>query len=432
LPVWAILVNGYNDVANTFDEDVAGMYSVLRGFGVLNERILLLSPFKPPGNPTWMSASKNNLDIAFSDIQKQMDDCKNDPGISAPHFLLFWSSHGTDKILFCNRADGNQDNVDAGELNALIVSLEDTWKPVCSSSTKLAVTFVVEACQSGSVGQFLHDAEPQRRILASAKVSDTPSSFEPVSYRDIDYDIGTTKDPNPADAGSETIWGYVEAFGSAAADTSGDGKIDFDEAVIYAEQNDVTSLSGDHQIAVWTPIPPDTSPVHGAWNTSERVASDVWFSSPESTQGAAAGSPVTAKVSSGDSVDLDVTVDNPGAQKEQGALALRLFRNDCPGSSSGPTCDEWAPRYYGEDDNLRTTVMIPGLTANQSFVLDFDPFELPSSYGEGETMRFVVTLDSAQKYPAGIMVPASPNSEIVLEVEKKCKSICCWFKNLWK
>lgn len=428
VPVWAILVNGYNDVSNTFDEDVGGMYAVLRGFDVLDGRIRFLSPLQPPGLQNWMSASKEALGDAFSEIKEQMEVCKNGLGSAVPHFLLFWSSHGTDKILFCNRADGNQDNVNSDELHLLLDSLETIWKPD-DGVTKLAVTIVIEACKSGSVAEELHAKGQHRRILASARGDGA------VSYRDIDYDIDGTSDPNPADAGSETIWGYVEAFGTASADTNPDGpdgKISFDEAVEYARMTDITFQSGDHDIGVWTPVPVSPSHVHGAWNTSERVASSVAFTAPASTNEVLAGSPVTAKVVAGEPIGIDIEIDNPDALKEKGALALRLFRNDCPESATDLDCDEWEPRYYSDGDNLRTTVMIPGLAASESVLLDFPPFELPSTYGEGDTMRLVVTLDSAQKMPAtGGTIVAMPSSEIILEVEKKCTSICCWWKSLW-
>ncbi|MGB9005906.1 MAG: hypothetical protein WCB96_09300, partial [Candidatus Aminicenantales bacterium] len=108
------------------------------------------------------------------------------------------------------------------------------------------MTIVIEACHSGSLlGKYANgtyvaaeddltgDGETNRCIFTSAS-SDTSS------YPDEDW----AGDPNPGDSGSETIWGYVEAFGTASADTNGDTEISFGEAFQYAWDNDITRITG--------------------------------------------------------------------------------------------------------------------------------------------------------------------------------------------
>ena len=120
-------------------------------------------------------------------------------------------------------------------------------------------------------------------------------------------------------------------------------------------------------------------------------------------------------------------VSNVGGSPEVGALALRLFRNDQTVSA-----EKWLPWYY-EEDNLRTTVMISGLPVNQPVPMEYT-LTVPETMQEGEEMRFVINLDSAQPTPVPdgtITVAESRTSEIVLRVGKKCKSICCWWRDLW-
>jgi hypothetical protein len=119
----------------------------------------------------------------------------------------------------------------------------DNWLDAITSDELVAV---VEACHSGSlIGRYADgtyvvaeddltgDGETNRAILTSA-------STDTSSYPDIDG----ADDPNPGDSGSETVWGYIEAFGVASADTDGDGEISFGEAWQYAWDNDVTRIRG--------------------------------------------------------------------------------------------------------------------------------------------------------------------------------------------
>lgn len=426
LPVWAVLVNGYYDDSDTFDEDVAGMHAVLRGLGVSGERIRTLSPFALPGVASWMPTSVTALEQAFSEVEGQMAGCAGKPGYEAPHFLLFWSSHGGGGMLFCDSDVDNRGSVTPGQFDGLLTGLEAVWS---GNGSALEVTIVIEACESGAAGVFLQAANPShRRVFASATAGN-------VSYRDIDMPIGGIDDPNPADAGSESVWGYVEAYGSAAADADADGTITFDEAVAYAVAADVTldlgaSTAGVpvlREVLVLTPTPAVPMAVHGAWNTSTRVAAGVAFTAPVSSAAAAAGSTLTGEVMRGETADVDLEIANPGAAAEVGALALRVFRND----RSSP--DDWAPVYYPEDD-IRTTVMIPGLAAGAAVGSRY-VLEVPCSRRKGETMRLVATLDSGQPEPTAATAgaaPAQPASDLMLEVDEKFFGLCCWWQQLWQ
>jgi hypothetical protein len=66
----------------------------------------------------------------------------------------------------------------------------------------------------------------------------TSASTETSSWGDVDG----ASDPNPADTGSESIYGYVMSFNVASADTNGNGRISFGEAYQYAWDNDVTRI----------------------------------------------------------------------------------------------------------------------------------------------------------------------------------------------
>lgn len=98
------------------------------------------------------------------------------------------------------------------------------------------LTIIIEACHSGSlIGMYKDgtcipaeddltgDGETNRVIFTSA-------STDTSSHGDIDG----PDDPNPSDSGSETIWGYVEAFSTPNADSNGDGRISFGEGWDYA------------------------------------------------------------------------------------------------------------------------------------------------------------------------------------------------------
>jgi len=426
LPVWAILVNGYHDEKNTFDEDVFGMYSVLGGIGVAESRIQVLSPFEIEGIATWEVVNPTAVETAFKQTLSQMEPCAESFGDQRPHFLLFWSSHGLAGKLACNSADGmTQESVNAIDIDGWLKLLEDFWEN--ESEKSLATTVVIEACESGTTGNTLKATNSDNRWIFSS--AGGPGS---VSCSDIDENFAGKDDPNPADTGSETIWGYIEAFGTASADTDSNGKISFEEAIKYAMMSDVGYIVGvdpeentcEHKPEFWMPAAPDPMLPHGAWNTSARVAAQVSFSAPVSTATALSGNPVEVDVTPGDQVKIELNVKNQDAAPEIGVLALRLFRND-----ETDTTEKWKPQFYQEDDQ-RTTVMIPGLGLGQS-VLEMGAADIPASFQEGDEMRMVVTLDSGQPSAAAIVAAEDPKSEIVFKVQEQCTTFCCWWRGLW-
>jgi hypothetical protein len=422
LPVWAILVNGYHDESDTFDDDLVGAYSMLNGQGVSDERIVCLSPFQLAGVKTCVKNSESDLISAVGTFKNELSACATAHPDWNPQLLLFWSSHGSDNALACNLADGSQDVIHASTLNTLVSQLEAGWTGV----NDLEVTVVIEACKSGTVGQQLHLGGASRKILTSARADD-------LSYRDVDEETNGKQDPNPADSGSETIWGYVEAYGSAESDADGDGLISFQEAVDYAMATDVTykdpagsgSDPGLHEIGVWNPLP--DGPVHGAWNASARVSSSLAFTAPASTIGAVAGVPVSVKVLRCRTSKIEIEAVNLESAPEVGALALRVFRNNeqSPG--------EWEAIFYPAD-NVRTTFMVPGFESQETAKLGYELY-VPPSYHKGDQIRIVATLDSGQMFaPTALMVPPqqAPKTEISLEVKEKFfVNLGCWWKGLW-
>jgi hypothetical protein len=359
-----------------------------------------------------------------------MEVCKDELIDKAPQFLLFWSSHGTDLTLFCNLSDEAQDPICAETLNEYLNSLESTWTVSPDAETKLIVSVVIEACKSGSVGEYLFaNGGDQRRILTS-------SGDDDYSYRDIDFDVnsgGSMKsDPNPADTGSETIWGYIEAFGTAAAHVSAGGALTFQQAVDYATKNDVTMFATDldppRVVKSWKPG--DGGVVHGASNIGQRVPTSVYFTSPALTKNASEANPVKLNVDRGDMIDVEVVVENLGGANEVGALAVRLFRNE----KSAP--DNWQPLYFEEEESLvRTTEIIPGTVDGEKFIAKCQ-VRIPEASDIGPEIRMVATLDSGQPQPETTGASAtmgSQRSEIIFVLpEEDPDDGGCWLKKCFK
>jgi hypothetical protein len=225
---WAIIVCGYNDLPDTFDEDTNGIYSVLKGLGIPDNHIFYLSPH----------TSHAGVDRAttYPNVQWAINEVAARSG-SKDKVLFLYSSHGGVDGLSCV-----PDISPPGEKSISSSNL-DNWLDtiICDE-----LTIIIEACHSGSfIGMYADgtyvssedeltgEGETNRAIFTSA-------STDTSSYPDRD-DAG---DPNPADLGSETIWGYIEAFSIPAADTNIDGAISFGEAFQYAWDNDVTRILG--------------------------------------------------------------------------------------------------------------------------------------------------------------------------------------------
>ena len=223
---WAVIVCGFNDLPDTFDEDTNGVYSVLKGQGLDDDHIYYLSPHSHAGVDRVNTV--DNVQWAINEVAAQSG--TNDK------VLFFYSSHGGVDFLVCDTGTS------AGGIWATDL---DSW---LDAITCKEMAVIVEACHSGSlIGKYKNgnyvptesdltvDGESNRVIFTSA-------STDTSSYADVDG----PDDPNPSDSGSESIYGYIMAFSEPSADKNGDGKISFGEAYQYAWENDVTRLRGDN------------------------------------------------------------------------------------------------------------------------------------------------------------------------------------------
>ena len=220
---WAVIVCGWNDLPDTFDEDTDDMYNVLIGLGIHTDHIFFISPHTTHIGVD-RATSVANVQWAINQVAASANETDK--------VLFFFSSHGgVDQLYVLNFATW----ISAANL--------DTWLDAITCDE---LTIIIEACHSGSlIGRYANgtyvaaeddltgDGETNRCIFTSA-------SSNTSSYPDRD-DAG---DPNPGDVGSETIHGYVEAFSVAAADTNGDGEISFGEGWQYAWDNDITRING--------------------------------------------------------------------------------------------------------------------------------------------------------------------------------------------
>lgn len=407
--VWAVLVNGYHDSSDTFDEDTLGMYSVLRGIGVPDGNITFLSPL-----------DHSSQGIATTPVSVQaLEQALDSVGQPCDELLLFYSAHGITNNLACgtdpNRAVNpgsiaQQDYVAANELKEMLEDLDR-----CS-----AVTVVIEACKSGSIlKHFRDDAPPLRSDAGDGPWQMYVSASELAQSAG---DVDTATDTNVADAGSETIWGYVEAFGTRAADTDDNGWVDFKEAVDYATTADATG--GNHTGVAYVSKPPGTpvpgQPAHGsdlvAWGGQPVVA----FESPCAAGQAPGSTPCPNQVTRCCAAALTLTVRNSSTQSLSMPFALRLFRPD-PSSS-------WTPAY-SPGDNLRTTVMLPGLPGGGQLKVALDLGVVPTSFSSGDTITVQTTIDHLEKMSAiGPVPPLSgvAKDEMKLEVTQCLMDACCW------
>lgn len=223
---WAVIVCGFDDIPDTFDEDTDDVYSVLIGLGLLDDHIFFVSPHTGHAGVDG-ATSIANVQWAINQVAASADETDK--------VLFFYSSHGGVDSLSCVPGSPGGGNISAADL--------DNW---LDGITCDELVIIIEACHSGSlIGSYANgtyvateddltgDGETNRCVFTSA-------SHDTSSYPDRDW----PGDPNPGDVGSETIHGYVEAFSTAAADGNGDGEISFGEGWQYAWDNDITRITG--------------------------------------------------------------------------------------------------------------------------------------------------------------------------------------------
>jgi hypothetical protein len=223
---WAIIVCGYNDATDTFDEDVQGIYNVLTGLGYTDNHIFYISPWtSDPGVDQVTSIA--NVEWAINQVAANSD--------SDDKVFFFYTSHGSIDSLSCNPgADGG------GSISSTNL---DNWLDTITSHDMI---ILIEACHSGSFiganwdgtldaneNELTGDGETNRIVMTS-----TSTLYS--SYGDVDPDW----DPNPSDIGSEFPGGYIEAFSTAAADLDSNNAISVGEAYQYAYNNDAAQIAG--------------------------------------------------------------------------------------------------------------------------------------------------------------------------------------------
>ena len=94
--VWAVLVCGYNDLPDSFDDDTNGMYNVLRSLGVPDDHIFYISPHAGHvgvDRPT----SRSNVQWAINEVAARSD--------IKDKVLFLYSSHGNVNFVYPENAD---------------------------------------------------------------------------------------------------------------------------------------------------------------------------------------------------------------------------------------------------------------------------------------------------------------------------------------
>jgi hypothetical protein len=418
--VWAIVVNGYDDPSNTFGVDTVGMYRVLQGLGVPQNHIQLL---RPSGDyEDGITATK----VSVENLVKAFERIPNDPQ-RCDDFLLFYSSHGQMNGLACG--------TDPDHSATATSEPEKDWLEACDLKDLLEkhvsscgnVTLVLEACESGSFLDYLTDPTVAYRSGAGDGPWQMFVSAETGTSSPADVD--TSSDSNVADSGSETTWGYVEAFGTAVADSDTNGWIDFEEAVAYAQSRDVSgnassdfyiSGSGRTKIAVHR-----SNLARPGGHLA--VSFENLCGSTKKTDSA----PRPNKVTRCCPAELSLTLENLSNEDSAMPMALRVFR---PARRQ-----DWLPAYYpsgtnvvdGSADPMSTTVMVPGLLASEKMIVTIGFAKVPQSLKAGDRLKIQSVIDhpvtvnpetGALKPPVG----ADDRDAITLTVGKCFLNTSCW------
>ncbi len=405
--VWAVLVNGYANKADTFDEDTEGMYAVLLGLGVPEDHIYYLSPHHgaqpcqtkpigakcpiphsedvcptpPPGGPC-QTSKPDDLEqrTSLCNLRRVLTEhLPSRMGDSCDELLLFMSSHGEKDLLHLD-----QDLVCAADLKKWLEKIN------CER-----VTVVIEACQSGS---FINDLQgPDRAIFTSTDAGGK-------SYQDVDATapMGVftgvwTPDPNPGDSGSETIWGYIEAFGTASSASPAFQGISLPEAVGYAKANDVMRINGLNDPQPDPDPLPDFIP-HSCFDDSGTPDLAIEFSAGSQqgqTISAATAGPSLAYRCETNTIFLQVT--NLASAPQPGALAAATVKLYW---APGPQAD-WPSDFFDHqagtyfDHQIGDTVLVTHLGPGESQSLELD-WEVAKSFKAGDEIVLVAAVDSPQ------------------------------------
>jgi len=284
-PVWAVLVAGYDDEGDTFDTDISGMETVLRGHGVPPRQIFALSPryvgasaTTALGDTTRRPATRANVkDVLTSELGTAIESTVGGCG----DFLLFFSSHGD--------ATGSNGSLEC-EGGPILDHELASWLSLVPCKK---VTVVIEACHSGSFINELAPVPATPITLPGGSVVNqvkrlliTSTTLLGRSKRDVDKLEGKV-DWNPGDLGSETVWGYIEAFGTSIANTDADPAVSFLDAFEYAKKNDLSvRASGNLPQARPAPVPNENVHICPSLPTPSPLKMSLTQETPTSPAGA--------------------------------------------------------------------------------------------------------------------------------------------------
>jgi hypothetical protein len=221
---WAIIVCGFLDLKDTFHIDTNGMYEVLLGLGVPDDNIFYVSPHTTdPGVDRIVSV--DNVEWAIEQVAASSK--------STDRVLFFYSSHGEEDFLICNAESNYNKKFSASQLAG--------WLGGIKSAN---LTIVIEACHSGSLigrhedGRYVAAEDDLTGHGERNRIVFTSAPTESSSYGNLRC-VG---DPDPYHKGSESIWGFVEAFTTVSADSNHDGDISVGEAHQFAWDTDESRI----------------------------------------------------------------------------------------------------------------------------------------------------------------------------------------------
>lgn len=372
---WAIIVCGYDDVTDTFDEDVHGIYNVLTGLGYDDAHIFYVSPWTTDLGVDRVT-NIANVQWAINQVAANSD--------TEDKVFFFYTSHGGVDSLNCNPGAAGGGSISSTDL--------DTWLDAITSRD---MTILIEACHSGSFigaywdgtvvvaeNELTGDGETNRIVMTA---TDTNHS----SYGDVDPPI-VPMDPNPGDSGSEFPGGYIEAFSVAAADVDGNGAISVGEAYQYAWDNDAARLSGWSypQIDPTSLDPSDvfhTCPLVDVWisdgptdvgnNSYDYASTDIWSSL--SPTGTSHEDPVSGLTNT-----VHVVVHNLGSSSVNN-VDVTLYWADTSTALAWPS----------DFTQIGTTYTIPSISAGGDVEHTW-PWYVDPAFGLGHHFCFVATADS--------------------------------------
>jgi hypothetical protein len=242
-PVRAVVVNGYASKSNTFDIDADGMYRILRGQGVPESQITYLGPYTTDGWDDKITPA--TLTTALQNAASASGLCEE--------FVFFISTHsGYDVIngphLELRQSSGQHKLFDGQKLAELLSQVG------CSTST-----IIVEGCDNGKLKEKIVDEMKKQNRSLRLFFSAGHGKW---SWGDLDTDAGFDDD-NPEDTGSETIWGFIEAFGTGSSDGSpvgaNAGNVSFAEATKYALDFDLSEKTDPGKFILIDEASPDPS-----------------------------------------------------------------------------------------------------------------------------------------------------------------------------